>query len=206
MEPKIGDRFGRLTVAGAPISKNGRYWPCSCDCGGTALIPINALRERGLTNGGCISCCRIVHGHGKSTDPTYSKYQAMKQRCHNSKHKSYMTYGGRGIEVCERWMNFDNFLTDMGNCPKGMSIDRRDSDGNYEPGNCHWATDEEQRLNKRSNVAVTFNGVTYDTLKQATAELGISYGALRQRRTRGEPLEDILNVLTNCHNEERKVA
>ena len=73
----------------------------------------------------------------------------MKTRCNNPKHRRYSDYGGRGIKVCERWMDFNNFLADMGERPEGLTLDRIDPNGNYEPGNCRWATDSVQQTNKR---------------------------------------------------------
>jgi hypothetical protein len=78
----------------------------------------------------------------------------MKDRCTNQNHKSYNNYGGRGITVCERWMDFRNFLQDMGERPEGMSIDRIDVNGDYEPGNCRWATAQQQSLNKRNSTSL----------------------------------------------------
>lgn len=190
MNPVIGDKFGKLTVTGDPISRNGRYWPCKCECGGEALVSISDLRKREATNGGCSKCYRVKHGRGKSTDPTYSKYQAMRQRCENEKHRSFANYGGRGIKVCERWMSFENFLADMGDCPSDKhSIERRDSDGGYEPNNCEWATVEAQANNRRNNVKVEVNGLKFSSLKKAAEHFGIDYGVVRQRIARGNSVE-----------------
>ncbi len=94
------------------------------------------------------------HGHTSRTSrtPTYFSWQAMKMRCLNPRHKKFYLYGGRGISVCERWLeSFDNFLSDMGERPDGKTLDRYpNKDGNYEPGNCRWATQTEQLSNRRS--------------------------------------------------------
>lgn len=133
---------------------------------------------------------RYTHGHGSSRNPTYSKYQAMKQRCLNPKHVGYPNYGGRGVKVCQRWLNsFENFLEDMGEAPTGASIDRVNSDGDYEPSNCRWATRDEQANNTRANVKVEVSGMTFPSLKKAAEHFGISYGAARQRIQRGASIE-----------------
>lgn len=197
-DPVIGQRFGKLTITGAPVSRNGRYWPCSCDCGGSAMVNISDLNKRAARNGGCELCYRVTHGHGRSTNPTYSKYQAMKQRCANPKHKDWGNYGGRGITVCERWANsFEAFLEDMGESPEGMSIDRRNVDGNYEPGNCKWSTKLEQANNTRRNVAVEVAGVSYPSLAEACRARGIAYGKVRQRLHRGCTIEQAFYQLPN---------
>ncbi len=93
----------------------------------------------------------MSHGHraGKKS-PTYNSWQAMKRRCYRPNHKNYADYGGRGIQVCARWRkSFDAFLADMGPRPEGMTLDRADVNGSYEPGNCRWATKSEQNYNQR---------------------------------------------------------
>ena len=93
---------------------------------------------------------QVIHGHtifGKSS--TYISWQCMGSRCNNPKAAGYAYYGGRGIKVCERWHQFENFLADMGERPEGMTLDRVDSNGNYGPGNCRWATYSDQSRNQR---------------------------------------------------------
>lgn len=159
-----GQKFGRLTVISyARKDKEGNIlWNCLCDCGNTKIILRNNLKSGHTQSCGCYKIEVVTnHGHAKSGNksPTYHSWCGVITRCINPNHKNYMDYGGRGITVCERWSHsFKNFLEDMGERPKGMSIDRINNDGNYYKENCKWSTITEQNRNMRNNVRLTFNG------------------------------------------------
>jgi len=117
----------------------------------------------------------------------------MKQRCYDRKGRYLKWYGERGIVVCDRWRNsFEAFVEDMGVCPPGLSLDRIDNDGNYEPGNCRWATQREQTNNTRRNVLVSVDGETM-TMQQFCDRRGLQYSMFRYRfLDKGLPVEVVV--------------
>jgi hypothetical protein len=150
------DRFGRLEVVGDAPRLNGRpAFLCRCDCGTEKAIRRSSLKAGFTRSCGCLRRERMATGvpqtkHGMWRHSLYSTWLNMRQRCGNPDAPNYHNYGGRGITICERWDDFANFATDMGEKPgPEYSVDRIDNDGNYEPGNCHWATPSEQSLNTR---------------------------------------------------------
>ena len=160
-----GHVFGRLTVI-SKAENSGRKvrWICKCVCGNETLVAGNHLRSGSTISCGCFAAestktRSFVHGKTKSTE--YRSWIGMKQRCTNSRNAEFHRYGGRGISVCDRWLNsFENFIKDMGNKPEGMSLDRIDTNGNYCPENCRWATDVQQNNNTRKNRFITHEGQT----------------------------------------------
>ena len=157
-----GQKFGRLLVLGLSyIAENNQsHWRCLCDCGKEAIVRSGHL---GVTTFSCgcyasdrISLASTKHGHTANINDrssrTYRSWHSMMSRCNNPNSTNFKYWGGRGIKVCERWTDFRNFLTDMGERPEGKSLDRYPSpDGNYEPDNCRWATPAEQ-VNNRSTT------------------------------------------------------
>jgi len=152
-----GKRFGRLTVikqANVRIHKK-IVWLCECECGNTKAVLGTRLKKGYTKSCGCIQkevvkSLMTKHGHtiGHKTN-TYRAWSSMHQRCNNPNDISYKYYGGRGITICERWNSFEDFLEDMGEVPKGLTLDRKDNDKNYGPANCSWATRAKQTQNSR---------------------------------------------------------
>ena len=145
-------KFGRLTILRLAHTRGGNcirgrtYWVCLCICGKVVTIRGDSLKRGGTISCGCCTNKDNENAkrHGMSKTPEYATWSQMKQRCLNPNVSAYKNYGERGIMVCEDWMEFEGFLKDMGHMPgPGYSIDRMDSDGNYEPDNCQWITRSE---------------------------------------------------------------
>lgn len=153
-----GQRFGRLVAIRRSHlhSKSRRlHWLCRCDCGQFSTPTVNALRSGNTRSCGCTGR-NFRHGYTsrdkRNRHPLYNIWSQMLHRCNNPNAKEYKNYGARGITVCTRWRDFPAFLVDVGERPSsGLSIDRINNDGNYEPGNVRWATPKEQSNNTRRN-------------------------------------------------------
>jgi hypothetical protein len=148
-----GQVFGRLTVVSLNRNQNWfDYWNCECSCGAYKIIRWDSLATSKSTSCGCYSR-EVNTTHGMTKTREFKSWQAMIQRCTNPNCDSYIYYGARGIRICREWMwSFQAFYDDLGPRPKGMTLDRINTEGNYEPGNCKWSTSTEQVHNRRQLV------------------------------------------------------
>jgi hypothetical protein len=189
-----GRRFGRLVVvafAERRQSPGGTrvLWLCKCDCGGETKASANTLKRGHTQSCGCFRLSRIsevLTKHGASKAAEYPAWHRAKRRCSDPSVTEYESYGGRGIKMCERWLNdFGAFLSDMGPRPTAQhTIERINNDGNYEPHNCRWATRLEQGNNKRNNVHLTIDGRTL-TVSQWSRETGVKARTIAKRISKG---------------------
>lgn len=192
---RAGSIFGRLTVKRQAATLNRRkMWECLCVCGNVRTVNATDLRRGHTISCGCFrnettSNRCSTHGHSKNNTitPEYNAWSAMKSRCYDANDSSFSDYGGRGITVCGRWLHsFENFMADMGMRPNSKhSIDRYpNNNGNYERGNCRWATAKEQSLNKRSAILMTFKGRTQNASLWAE-EIGLKRSVIYDRKRQG---------------------
>lgn len=185
-----GQRFGSLIALHRGLApKPGKPvpWHCICDCGNKTVVASTTLRNGHTRSCGC---AKKQHGHSggikKHKTGTYSSWKCMIARCTYPSNPSYAHYKKRGITVCERWHNFENFLADMGERPGGKreyTLDREDNNGNYEPGNCRWVDKKNQANNRITNIHFTYKGNRY-TLAELARETGVAKETLRCRLVR----------------------
>lgn len=209
-EPMTGKRFGRLTVleeAGLHRTPDGttyRQYKCICECGKTLITLGVSLRSGDTKSCGCLvaeTSKTLNTKHGKSFTRLYTMWASMKQRCYYEKADNYANYGGRGIEVCEEWRNDFQAFYDWAmangynpNAPKcGCTIDRINSNGNYEPSNCRWVGMVTQGNNRTNNHLISYNGEQL-TVMEASRKYSISPTALYQRIKNGWSTERALTT------------
>lgn len=192
-----GEVFGRLTVLGKTERMSGRksYWSCRCECGKQKEVRSDCLTRsvKPVKSCGCIRDEQAVknivknHSHKESKTHLHHLWIRMKQRCTNPKTTRFEDYGGRGIRVCDEWLKYENFRdwAYRSGYKEGLSIERVNVNGNYEPFNCTWIPLLEQANNRRTTVWVEYNGKKQN-LKQWSDELNINYGTLNSRYQRGK--------------------
>ena len=180
-----GEKFGKWTLLTLEPRGHRRFWSCRCDCGTERDV-----YESSLTSGRSTGCGCWKRGHMLTETPEYQAWRGAKLRCGNPNTPNYKNYGGRGIKMCERWIgDFLAFLADMGPRPSARhSLDRIDVNGDYEPGNCRWATWSVQSLNKRTNRRLEAFGRT-QTITEWARETGLSCDTLRTRVAAGWSVE-----------------
>lgn len=197
----VGQKFGRLTVIKSIGSKNQQHiWLCKCECGKETISNTNRLKSGWKRSCGCIQKEQLAKRnkenakHGLNNHPLHGVWHNMKDRCYRELCSEYQRYGGRGITVCDEWLHDFQAFYDWAithGYTKGLTIDRIDNDGNYEPNNCRWATQKEQQNNRSTNHHLTYNGKTM-TISEWADELSVPAYMIRNRVKKGMPIEKIL--------------
>lgn len=188
-----GTRFGRLTI----LERAPRYKVvCQCDCGEQPTVSARALKYGATRSCGCLHSEQLAarnRTHGQAESRTYRIWSGMLTRCTNPNRREFKWYGGAGIRVCHRWQKFENFLADMGEAPPELSIERRDTRGDYCAENCYWATDKQQADNRTDSIRLTYDGETLP-LTEWASRTGVAYGTLKSRIRLGWPVQRILTA------------
>lgn len=180
-------RFGLWTVQ---QNTSAKFWLCRCECGTERLVNSSDLRASKSTNCGCVrrrtlpaAAAAAARTHGMSRKTEFRIWTDMRRRCTQPHRPDYKNYGGRGIRVCDEWLNsFDAFYRDMGSRPDGCTLDRTDNDGPYSKDNCRWSSVKVQSRNSRRNVKYEFSGERM-TLAEAAERFGFAEATLRSRIT-----------------------
>lgn len=174
----IGKKFGKLTVVkfhGRSVDRMQRLWECECDCG-TKNIVRSTSKLGSVISCGCALTEMLVKRnttHGKAKSPLYLVWQSMVSRCHNPKNKRYKDYGGRGIKVSDEWRHYETFHSDMSPRQEGMTLDRKDTNKDYEKSNCRWVTQTIQQCNRRNNRHVVLESGEVVCASEAARRLDV---------------------------------
>lgn len=189
----IGKKFNMLTIISHKKKgkNNNNYFVCKCDCGKTTEIRASHILNDNQLSCGCI---RIKYEDSKIGTKLYDTWNRMMHRCYDVKNHKYPRYGARGIKICDEWKNnYDNFYkwSIENGFQLGLSIDRINNNGNYEPSNCRWATRKQQMNNTSRNSYLTFNNQTH-TLAEWSDLLGIKYGTICSRIHRRKSVSEVL--------------
>jgi hypothetical protein len=211
-----GQKFERLSVVKLMFIKNNRaYWQCRCDCNKEKIVRGSHLINGAIKSCGCLGRNNsLKHGHtrNKKQSRTYQIFAGILSRCYNINEPAYKNYGKRGITVCDRWNpkrggSFENFLKDMGEIPKGLTIDRINNnklkDG-YSPDNCKLSTMKEQARNRRSNVKFTLDNKE-KCVSELAEENGIKVSTLLMRiNNYGYSIKEALTIPIRKHKKYKK--
>lgn len=200
-----GQKYHNLTAVRRVENINGRVsWEFRCDCGNIVILNKDRVVRGNDHSCGCKKrrqCGELCHTHGMTDTPLYYIWKGMKQRCYNPKVSNYHNYGGRGISVCDEWLDDFQAFYDwaiLHGYEPGLSIDRIDNNGDYSPSNCQWATRTEQSNNTRTNKQLTYDGKT-QSISQWARELNIGDGTLRTRLNLGWDVEKALTTPIRNH-------
>lgn len=190
-----GLKFNYLTAIKPVQNSDGRYvWVWRCDCGKEIKLLGSIVTRKQKPQKSCNECYqkrRLLHG--KTNTKEFFAWRGILSRCRDSGSKPYKDYGGRGIKVCDRWLEFKNFYEDMGDAPtKKHSIDRINNDGDYCKENCRWATGKEQCRNQRKSRIIEYNGEKRP-LPEWVELYGLNYNSLYNRLRRGWTFDRAIN-------------
>lgn len=209
-----GKKFNRLTVIErAYVCKGEIYWHCICDCGKEKFVSGRKLRENKTKSCGCYKYethKERLSKHKLSNTKLYRLYRSMYCRCYCEKSEHYSNYGGRGITICNEWLNDFKFFYDWAYkngykeelLPSGINkwtIDRIDNDKGYSPDNCRFVTMKEQCLNRSTTVKLTYKGITL-TRKEWAKKVGIKETTIKRRMYNGWSIEEALSIPANTSN------
>ena len=194
-EDLTGQKFGRLTVIKRAGTQNGHStWLCRCECGNFCTVKGIHLKNGHTRSCGCLHNEGNHKTHGMKNTPIYGTWHTMMARCYNPKHKFFDRYGGRGIKVCERWHDINNFFEDVSQMENygraGYTLDRENNDKDYCPENCRWADKKTQSRNRCDNVKVIYEGEEM-TLVEAAERSGIHPRTLNSRYHAGKSGEEL---------------